>query len=156
MNAANDAKHIGALATRQQCLEYRTMGKTYAQIGSLVGIDASTAYRHVQEALRELAEERKSTADELRTLELERLDKLIRATEDILAKFHIVVNTKGVVEYGGDPLEDDGPALVAIGRLQSLSESRRKLLGLDAPTKLTDGDGNPPFKVIIGIDPDDA
>ena len=36
------------------------------------------------------------------------------------------------------------------------TEKLCKLLGLDAPTKITDGDGNPPFKVVIGIDPDDV
>ena len=70
-------------------------------------------------------------------LELERLDELIRQSLRILTKKHYVVSTTGKLVYGPDglPLEDASVPLAAIGRLQSLSESRRKLLGLDAPRR---------------------
>jgi predicted transcriptional regulator len=139
----------------------RVAGLTVTQIAKELGVTTQAASGYVRDALKEVAEQTHASAEEYRELELARLDKLIRKTEAILGRFHIVVSQGKIIrmlsEDGEDkPLRDDGPELTAIARLQSLSESRRKLLGLDAPTKLTDGDGNAPIKVIIGIDPEDA
>jgi len=161
-NKHNQTEKAGKAERQARALDLRVAGLSLAQIGREVGVDESTACRYVKDALAALAKRTEDNAEHLRELELARIDKLIRSTERILARRHVKVSGGNVVR-DLDPatgqlvvIEDDGPAMTAIGRLQSLYESRRKLLGLDAPTRLTDGDGNPPFKVIIGIDPDDA
>jgi DNA-binding CsgD family transcriptional regulator len=160
-NTTNQVTKAQATLRRQRCMELRLAGKTPAQIGAELGISPQAAAKHIRETLKETAELTKANAEEYRDLEVQRLDRLIEKAEAILARFHIVVSQGKIIRMldkdGVDtPLRDDGPELAAIARLQSLSESRRKLLGLDAPTKLTDGDGNSPIKVIIGIDPEDG
>ena len=91
----------------------RRAGATFQQIGDKLGITRQAAHLLVTEELKEIAEETRAEADELRTLEAERLDLAMRA---------IV----GKVKTG------DKDAVSAWIRL---SESRRKLLGLDAPTQ---------------------
>jgi hypothetical protein len=141
-NTKNQTTKAQAEVRRQRCLELRVAGLSCAQIGREVGIDESTAARHVREALAELATMKLDDAEHLRELELARIDKLIRSAERILARHHVKVSGGNVVR-DLDPatgqlvvIEDDGPAMTAIGRLQSLYESRRKLLGLDAPAKV--------------------
>jgi DNA-binding CsgD family transcriptional regulator len=123
-NTKNQTTKAQAEVRRQRCLELRVAGLSCAQIGREVGIDESTAARHVREALAELA-----------TMKLDEAER-------ILARHHVKVSGGNVVR-DLDPatgqlvvIEDDGPAMTAIGRLQSLYESRRKLLGLDAPAKV--------------------
>lgn len=160
-NTKNQVTKAQAVERRRECLRLRVKGLNCVQIAAQLGIDESTAARHVREALAESIDLTKQDADAYRELELARIDSYISATETILSRFHIVVSNGKVIQMPDEtgevkPLRDDGPELAAIARLQSLSESRRKLLGLDAPTKLTDGDGNSPIKVIIGIDPEDG
>jgi hypothetical protein len=50
-------------------------------------------------------------------------------------------------------MQDDGPVLSAIDRIVRISESRRKLLGLDQPAK-TQVSGGVTYEV-VGINPDD-
>jgi hypothetical protein len=47
---------------------------------------------------------------------------------------------------------DDGPVLSAIDRLVRISESRRKLLGLDQPAKMNVSGGL--TYEVVGIDPE--
>jgi hypothetical protein len=54
----------------------------------------------------------------------------------VLGRTHYYVQGGKVVIYDGAPLRDDGPTLAAIGQLVRLGESRRRLLGLDAPAKV--------------------
>lgn len=117
-----------------QAARLRTRGYTYRAIATELGIDVHTAHDAVQRVLQATVEE---PAADLRRVELERLDMLVRKATDVLDAFHHVVSNRGdVVEYNGQPLEDDGPVLAAINTLIRVSESRRKLLGLDAETKV--------------------
>ncbi len=86
-----------------------------------------------------------------RKVELERLDQLVTAATEVLRREHLAYNNKGVVEWGGAPLLDDGPTLAAVDRLRQLSESRRRLLGLDAETKVSVS-GEVRYEV-VGVDP---
>jgi len=131
-------------------LQLRRQGLTYSQIaeqiarklteeaaltgGSPRGYTAMAAHEAVKRAIRDNYREDVQNAAEL---ELERLDDLIRQTMAIAARRHYVVSNTGRIVEGpdGSPLEDNAPRLAAIARLQSLGESRRKLLGLDAPAR---------------------
>lgn len=109
-------------------------------------VSATTAKELVRE---EAARRVDPKVDEWRAMELGRLDaslERLKGLEDaarrVLQREHITVNNGRIIVLDGSPLPDDGPVLAAIDRLikvedarQRNSESRRKLLGLDAPAK---------------------
>jgi transcriptional regulator with XRE-family HTH domain len=99
-NAENDA----------EALRLRSEGLTYREIAQRLGINSSTAYRRVENALRAIPAH---GVEEMRQLEGERLDKLHAALWE-------------------RALEGD---LSAIDRLLTISARRSKLYGLDAPTR---------------------
>lgn len=88
--------------------------------------------------------------------ELDRLDALVPHVETVLKRHHITVNNGKVITLPNsetgveEPLLDDGPVLAAVDRLTRIaaerraisdtrrrhSESYRKLLGIDAPTRV--------------------
>ena len=107
---------------------------TFDQIADQLGF-ASSGHAHdaVQRALVATQQE---PADELRRLESERLDDLTRHLQRVLASRHLHVSASGKVATDpstGEPLRDWGPVIAACAQLRQISESRRKLHGLDAP-----------------------
>jgi Sigma-70, region 4 len=128
-----DQGRIDAAERRQQALELRKAGESYRAIGQQLNISEKTAHQDVQRALARLAEMELSSADELRTMELARLDKLTVEAARVLAAPHPLVSGGKVL----DGLTDDGPKLAAIDRLIRISESRRRLLGLDRQQPIT-------------------
>lgn len=118
-----DQGHINATERRQKALEMRKSGASYRAIGANLGVSEAQAHRDVQAALATMAELEQASADEYRTLELMRLDMALLALSPKM-KF-------------GDPQ--------VVNAWVKVSESRRKLLGLDAPTKIapSNPDGTP-------------
>ena len=112
-----------AAERRIKSLELRKNGATYRQIGVALGVSYETAHRDVMRELAALAAQAHGHAEDLRALETERLDMVLLS----LAKS---------VRDGN---------LGAIDRWVRVSESRRKLLGLDLPVKqeVTGADGTP-------------
>jgi cell division septal protein FtsQ len=86
----------------------------------------------VSKVLRDTVQE---AGDELRALELARLDRLEIAANEVLEREHVTVSNGRIVVLGESPLPDDAPVLAAIDRLLKIQERRARLLGLDAPTK---------------------
>lgn len=115
---ANDAK---SAERRARALDLKKAGLTYRQIASQgrekgwapKAYGEAQAYRDVKRELDHLAEECHEAAEQVRQLELTRLDRLQVALEGRIRD--------------GDPQ--------AINTAIRLSESRRRLLGLDAPDK---------------------
>jgi AraC-like DNA-binding protein len=102
---------INSAERAKQALQLRKMGFTLDEIATQCGYqDKSGAFRAIK---RELANIPAEAAEELRTLELARLDHLY----SVCYKRMLDKNTK-------DPLW-------AVDRLLAISESRRKLLNLD-------------------------
>jgi len=140
MASAIDNQPIGTrenMADRQvRALRLRIAGASFRAIAREMGISVSMAHGDVMDALAELAEQQQANAEQLRALELARLDDLALAAARILQASHPLVSG-GKVLSGFTPdgkaigLTDDGPKLAAIDRLLRISESRRKLLGLD-------------------------
>lgn len=108
------AKRVRGADNRKRALELRKSGATYRQIGESIGISMQRAHQLVVDELECLAQLRLRNADELRLLELERLDM---ASIPTLAKLK-----KGCMRAANVWIK--------------LSESRRKLLGVDAPVKI--------------------
>jgi len=129
------ARNNPATAARDaDAARMRIAGKTYEQIATELRYpNRGVAYRAVQ---RIIAADVRETADELRALELERLDRLYQAGMQVLEAKHYTVQKDGVIWHDGKPLEDDAPILAAIDRLLKIQDRRAKLLGLDAPTKV--------------------
>lgn len=93
-----------------KALELRRAGVTYPEIGQQLGINPGTAHRYVFAAL---ARTQQEPADEVRKIEVDRLDRMQRA-------------------YWPGVLRGDEKAGQLMLRIQ---ERRAKLLGLDAPVK---------------------
>ncbi|WP_406735363.1 hypothetical protein OG508_28120 [Streptomyces sp. NBC_01108] len=111
----------------------RSKGWTYPRIAAELGYGhRADAYNAVQRVLKETVRE---AGEEVRTLELERLDRLEAAANEVLEREHVTVSNGRVVDLHGAPLPDDAPVLAAIDRLLKIQERRSRLLGLDAPVK---------------------
>jgi hypothetical protein len=129
---------ILASARRRElrALELRLAGASYAQVGMALGVNRSRAYRIVMRALDRLIRE---PAEQVRQLELARLDQLWVEAYRVLRRQHPVISAGKVVVHPdtGQPLEDPAPVLSAIDTLLRIMERRARLLGLDAPTQKT-------------------
>lgn len=121
-----DQIEITAAERRQKALELRKQAQSYRAIGDQLNVSAKTAHQDVQTALAELAELEHASAAEYRTLEEARLDAAAEAIWPKVAK--------------GD--------LDAVHAWVRISESRRRLRGLDAPQKIapTTPDGTAPYQ----------
>jgi hypothetical protein len=119
--------------------QLRADGWTYPAIAAALGFASKG---HANDAVkRALAATVREPSDQLRALELERLDKMYRAATGVLERPHVTVSQGRVVvmpgQDGGEvPVPDDAPVLTAIDRLLKVQERRAKLLGLDAPLKV--------------------
>lgn len=133
------AKRVNAAAARklahqEQALKYRLSGYSHSRIAEAVGISKSQAHRLVTAALHETREQVDASADDLRTVELARLDGMLDKVYEKAA--------------GGD--------LQAVDRVLKIGERRQKLLGLEAPVRIeTTGRDGKPIEVssTVSIDP---
>lgn len=116
----------------------RTQGKTYDAIATALGFANKAAAR--EGVLRALAEIVTEPAKELRALELDRLDAALDVAIRIMSEQHLAHSGGKLIERVVDgqvvQVLDNGPVLAAIDRVVKIGESRRKLLGLDAPTRV--------------------
>jgi hypothetical protein len=128
---------IDKVAVRERearALELRRDGLTYAQIGEVLGVNRQMATRIVQRGLDRIVRE---PAEQIRRLELDRLDHLQVEGLNVLHRRHVVVQGGKVVkDDDGQPIVDDGPTLHAIHTVLKVQARRAKLLGLDAPAKV--------------------
>lgn len=97
-----------------RALQLRQSGRTYREIGQILEIAHTTAFSYIKEALLELNEETKEEAALLCSIELDRLDAMLRSIWARILK--------------GD--------LGAIDRALKIQERRARLLGLDAPKQI--------------------
>lgn len=115
--------------------DLRSKGWTYQRIADeLHYADKGEAHHAVSRVLKATVRE---AGDAARAMEHERLDRLSEAAWTVLERQHITVSNGKVISLDGQPLPDDGPVLQAIDRLLRISESRRKLDGLDAPSRVS-------------------
>lgn len=120
-----------------QALALHRDGKSYREIAREVGWkNPASAFEGVRRAIAD--QHRLGTADK-RAVEEERLDRLVRVFDQIVRTEHYATSASGNVVLHpdtGEPLRDDAPAVQAGTALLRVSESRRKLLGLDAPKQV--------------------
>lgn len=139
-NAPTAPRRVTASDRRRRALELRMAGSSFADIGAALEISKQAAHQLVTAALRDIEAKTVETTDELRRLELERLDKML-------------IKVWQQVAQGN---------LGAVDRALRIMERRSRLLGLDAPTKTDITSGNAPlvynvtWNVSAPADPDAA
>lgn len=113
---------------------YEEEGLTYQEIADHLGYSSkANAHQAVGRALRDVAAPAKG-GRERRDRELQLLwDSAL----EILNNNHVVVSNGKIIELNGEPLRDDNPRLQAIEQLRKVNESRRKLEGIDAPSRVS-------------------
>lgn len=132
-------------------------GMTISAVARELGYSDAYIRKMYAKALKAIIEQ---PAQEVRKMELERLDFTLNCVMRVLQRTHwlvnsgavvkdVVVDTEGnpILDENGKPkiirLEDTAPVLAAVDRVLKIAERRAKLLGLDLPTKvaLTDPTG---------------
>ena len=101
-------------------MRLRIAGRTYAEIAAELGMSQSGAHKTVTVALTALKEKCNESAEQMRTLETERLTAVVADADAILRSADA----------------SDSNRLRALELKVKTSESLRKLWGLDAPTEL--------------------
>jgi hypothetical protein len=124
--------------------EMRSRSMTYEQIGNQLGVTRQAAHQMVQRAINDIP---KDGGEQALAMELMKLDYIERRAFVIATTKHPVISNGGkvVLRSGGVEIEDDTPILKALDTLLKVSQTRAKLLGLNAPTRteLTGKDGAP-------------
>lgn len=133
-------RRVNAALRRAEAMRLRIRGVRFEDIATQLGY--SSRARAAEDVLKGLADTVQEPADELRTLELERLEMLWRRAMAVMDRPHLVAQMGKVIKYRGKPVIDDAPVLAAIDRLLRIQERRAKLLGLDAPVEVEVSDGD--------------
>jgi hypothetical protein len=123
---------------QRACYELRLQGLSIRQISDATGLSPSTVYRRIQCEIRETVQ---PLADEVRQLELDRLDRLQQIALRVMDAAHPLVSDGRVVHAAMPdgtkvPLQDHGPVLAAMDRFLKIQDRRSKYLGLDAAMKV--------------------
>ena len=122
---------VRTLATAEDDAEaarMRSAGFSYREIAKAANCSASAAHDRVQRALAAVPME---AVRELRQVELARMDDLVKQASGILLREHPMISHGRLIAG----VFDVRPKLLAIQALLRISESRRRLLGLDEPIK---------------------
>jgi hypothetical protein len=110
---------VQAAVRRKEAVDFRLQGMTYREIALELGVTPTRARQLVAEALAAIEKDTAESAEELRRLELDRLDQL----------------QCGLWE------EAAGGNLKAVGAALKIMERRARLVGLDAPARTANTHG---------------
>lgn len=166
---------------RARVAELRDAGLTYRAISAELGIAPSCAWKYHEQWIRELrrgsidlqqrAEQAIREQHEMIRTERERLEMERDAAAEVLTARHLTISNGHIVSeitgtdddgkpIYGDPLEDDGPVLAVLDRLQAirdrllkLADHEAKLLGLYAKTEVSHT-GGVTYR-ILGVSPEE-
>lgn len=116
-----------------ECYELKLRGWTHRQIAAHLGLSVGTVHNRIQS---EIDARVQPLAAEMRAVTADRLDHMRRKVHEVLDRHHVTVSNGKVIYLGDEPLQDDGPVLAAVDRLNRIEERWAKLFGLDAPQQL--------------------
>lgn len=145
-SAKQHAKDLLTEARRAEVVELRRKGYTFREIGRRLGINESNAYRAFAMVMDRTIATADATADQLRHLELERIDSALVIVLDVL-EGQIIPSKDGEADDDDESKAANIMALLqaatgcaelklkAVDRLVKLTEQRAKLQGLYAPTE---------------------
>ena len=109
----NSDRKVNAKIQRQKAVKFRLAGATYQAIADQMGCTTSNVHKMVKKEMEQVTKETREDVEQLRAMEVSRLDEAQRAIWNQIANGH----------------------LGAVDRLVKISDRRSKLLGLDAPQK---------------------
>lgn len=123
-------RRLEAEAKRAKAVELRRSGASYSRIAAELGYASeSGARKAVNEALERLIAETNETTEEVRRIELERIDSMLEAIwPAATSKTHLET-------IAATAIEALGPDTRQVSAAIKLMERRARLLGLDAPVK---------------------
>lgn len=124
---------------RRKAWELRLEGRTLQQIGDELGVTKQAVHRMLQKALDEAAQLNIEAAEELRRIEDERLERRFARIIDLMDTYK--TNAKTLMELDA--------------RLDAISSAKRKLWGLDAPTRTDVTSGGGPIVLVWPEDKSD-
>jgi len=135
---ASKAKRAQVAERRLKLIEMRMKGARWDECVTALGYGSiAAACKDLVRALQQRTNDLAITANEYRTLEMEKLDLAERVCHDILATKHYVFQGGELVRGDPDstgkpkPMIDDAPLLAAVDRLLKIQHRRAKLLDLD-------------------------
>lgn len=115
MSTATPSK-LSAAERRYQAVQLRQKGLSYRRIAERLGCSKSVVAKDIKREIQELKSLTRAEVEELRQLELERLDT--------------------AQQFVSNELNNGNDVLAAVDRWLKISERRSKLLGLDAPIQV--------------------
>lgn len=117
------AEEVALAEKEAQAINLRRAGASYEDIARQLGYaDPSGAYRAVQRVLRRTIQE---PADDLRTLEGQRIERLL------MAVWPLALGRE--VRQADGSMKREDPSLKAVEQARKLIADRRQLFGLDSP-----------------------
>lgn len=122
---SNDSNDQAIEDRRWKAWDLRIKGKSYRAIGDALGVSGKTAHQDCQAVLARVIDEANENAAQDRAVSLYRLDRALDIVEQAL----------GAEVFTESGERDHELRLKAVDRLVKIDESRRKLLGTDAPMK---------------------
>lgn len=132
--STTEPRHIEASQRAIVALSLRSRGHSYRAIAAKLGVSLSTAHGYVADALAELRTQAREEAQMLRDLEAQKLDMMERYLWRAMRK----ASAADVAKLANS--------------LRAISESRRRLLGLDAaPSELY---ASPKLYAVRDVSPD--
>lgn len=124
-------KQLDALDKQMSALKMRINGVPYIDIARKLGYSGPpAAYNAVKAALKKTLSE---PANELRAIDLARLDDMYNRTLEIMNRKHYVIQGGNIVLDGSKKIENPEPILKSIATLTRILERRASLMGLDTP-----------------------
>lgn len=139
------AQRAAQAARRDEAVRLAASGHTYVQVAAALGYNSpQAAHKAVKAALAERLKRQDLAVDELRAKHTALLDEALREAHRIMNSEHLAHSAGRIVqkeveqEDGSVKLVDvidHGPVLAAADRIVKISESQRKLWGIDAPAK---------------------
>lgn len=124
---------------QQQATALRLSGMSYVQIGNELDIDPQVAWGHVNKACEHHSSQLGESLEQVRILELGKLDKIDSVLWGLLQEGggELVTIESGMTPKGPtDKVIRRRPGIGAVvDRLLAVQQARRALLGLDAATK---------------------
>ena len=127
INNPDSYRSLSVAEKRLLAIQLKAMGYNYLEIGKKLGVSNVTASKYVHKAIEERNAKQADATEDLINIEIERLDSMLKAISQQVSKGH----------------------LGAIDKAIKISQERRKLLGLDAPKKLANADGDDLFSGFI-------
>jgi len=133
-NSPQSPKRALTAERKEKALLFRIGGKTFAEIGAALGISPQAAYKLVANALDDISQKTAENAEQLRRLEIERLDFMRNAIWGAVIKGDVVAVDRGI----------------------KISKRISELMGLDAPVKTDITSDNKAINPVVIYIPDNG